>query len=100
MSIENNPFQELSNLFIDNQRMINVKTDEVLKKSKSIQQKMTNLIQSVEQDVFASDLMSIVNIPDESRLLLTAVKELEIQRDQIINSINILKKSKERKLNN
>ena len=61
---------------------------------------MTNLIQSVEQDVFASDLMSIVNIPDESRLLLTAVKELEIQRDQIINSINILKKSKERKLNN
>ena len=99
MSIENNPFQELSNLFIDNQRMINVKTDEVLKKSKSIQ-KMTNLIQSVEQDVFASDLMSIVNIPDESRLLLTAVKELEIQRDQIINSINILKKSKERKLNN
>ena len=93
-------FQELSNLFIDNQRMINVKTDEVLKKSKSIQQKMTNLIQSVEQDVFASDLMSIVNIPDESRLLLTAVKELEIQRDQIINSINILKKSKERKLNN
>ena len=91
MSIENNPFQELSNLFIDNQRMINVKTDEVLKKSKSIQQKMTNLIQSVEQDVFASDLMSIVNIPDESRLLLTAVKELEIQRDQIINSINILK---------
>jgi hypothetical protein len=100
MSIENNPFQELSNLFIDNQRMINVKADEVLKKSKSIQQKMTNLIQSVEQDVFASDLMSIVNIPDESRLLLTAVKELEIQRDQIINSINILKKSKERKLNN
>jgi hypothetical protein len=92
MSIENNPFQELSNLFIDNQRMINVKADEVLKKSKSIQ--------SVEQDVFASDLMSIVNIPDESRLLLTAVKELEIQRDQIINSINILKKSKERKLNN
>jgi hypothetical protein len=96
---DNNPFMELSNLFVENQRLLNVKTEDVLTRAKSLKQKMITLTQQLESDVFSTDLVAILNVDDEARLLLTVAKELEFQRDQILNSIKMLSQSKEIKLN-
>ena len=99
MNNDNNPFMELSNLFVENQRLLNIKTEDVLNRAKLLKQKMIVLTQQLENDVFTTDLVAILNVDDEAKLLLTVAKELEFQRDQIFNSIKMLSQSKEIKLN-
>ena len=99
MNNDNNPFMELSNLFVENQRLLHIKTEDVLNRAKLLKQKMIVLTQQLENDVFTTDLVAILNVDDEAKLLLTVAKELEFQRDQIFNSIKMLSQSKEIKLN-
>ena len=99
MSGENNPFIQLSNLFIENQRQFNLKTDELTKRVKDLQSKLNALVSQVEKDVFTTNLTSLINIEEESALILSVAKELEFQRDQVLNSVTVLSKSKQVKLN-
>ena len=99
MSGENNPFIQLSNLFIENQRQFNLKTDELTKRVKDLQSKLNTLVSQVEKDVFTTNLTSLINIEEESALILSVAKELEFQRDQVLNSVAVLSKSKQVKLN-
>ena len=99
MSEENNPFVQLSNLFVENQRVLSVKSDELAKRSKSLSGKLSLLSQQLEENVFKSNLVSILNIDEEARLILSVAKELEFQRDQILTSVKMLSESKQVKLN-
>ena len=95
----NNPFVTLSNLFIENQRQFNVKSSELIKRIDALTGKLKKLSSQIENDVFSADLISILHIEEESTLILGVAKELEFQRDQIINSVEVLTKSKKVKLN-
>jgi len=99
MSNEDNPFIQLSNLFIENQRQFNVKTEDFLKRANSLKLKLDKLTSQVSSDVFSANLIAILNIEEESALILSVAKELEFQREQVLNSVEILKQSKKVKLN-
>ena len=99
MSDENNPFLQLSNLFVENQRQFNLKRDDLLKRVSLLTSKLNRLKQQVEEDTFTAELTSILNIGEESALILGVAKELEFQRDQVIDSVAVLSKSRKIKLN-
>ena len=96
---EDNPFNTLSHLFIENQRQFNTKRDDLIGRIKVLNSKLSNLSDQLETNVFNANLISILNIEEESSLILSVAKELEFQRDQVINSVNILSDSSKIKLN-
>ena len=99
MNEENNPFVELSNLFVENQRQFNIKSDELISRLDALNKKLSNLKVQLENNIFSADLIAILNIEQESSLILSVAKELEFQRDQINNSLELLKETKKIKLN-
>lgn len=99
MSDENNPFLELSNLFIENQRQFNIKADDLTKRLTDLSRKLSTLKSQLNDNIFTADLIAILNIEQESSLILSVAKELEFQRDQINNSLELLKETKKIKLN-
>jgi hypothetical protein len=99
MNEENNPFVELSNLFVENQRQFNIKSDELISRLDVLNKKLSNLKIQLETNIFSADLIAILNIEQESSLILSVAKELEFQRDQINNSLELLKETKKIKLN-
>ena len=98
-SFEDNPFSTLSHLFVENQRKFNSKRDELTRRIKDLNNKLTKLSEQLDDNVFKANLISILNIEEESALILSVAKELEYQRDQVINSVNILSDSSKVKLN-
>ena len=94
MNEENNPFVELSNLFVENQRQFNIKSDELISRLDALNKKLSNLKVQLENNIFSADLIAILNIEQESSLILSVAKELEFQRDQINNSLELLKETK------
>ena len=100
MSLEKeNPFEVLSRLFVDNQRQLNVKTEDLSNRVNSLSQKLNNLKTQLNDDIFSANLIAILNIEEESRLILSVAKELEFQREQITKSVELLQDSKKIKLN-
>jgi len=99
MNEESNPFLELSNLFVENQRQFNVKSNELISRLDVLNKKLSKLKEQLETNIFSADLISILNIEQESSLILSVAKELEFQRDQINNSLELLKETKKIKLN-
>jgi len=99
MNEDNNPFIELSNLFVENQRQFNIKSDDLTKRLEALIARLSGLKGQLDEDIFKADLVSILNIEQESSLILAVAKELEFQRDQINNSLNLLKETKKIKLN-
>lgn len=97
--VKNNPFNTLSHLFVENQRKFNTKRDDLIKRVRVLNNKLDKLCRQLEDDVFSANLISILNIEEESALILSVAKELEFQRDQVINSVNILTDSSKVKLN-
>ena len=99
MNEKNNPFLEMSNLFIENQRQFNIKTDNLTKRLNHMISVLTTLKTEINQDVFSANLVGIMNIEQEASLMLDSAKELEFKRDQINNSLALLKDIKKIKLN-
>lgn len=95
----NNPFLSLSELFIDNQRQLNIKANDLSKRLNDLAQKLNGLRLQVDNDIFTSNLVALINIEEESKLILSVGKELEFQREQILKSVELLKESKKIKLN-
>ena len=59
-----------------------------------------NLVKKqLDEEPFTADLNLYLNIEEESRLILLVAKEVEFQRDKIIDSVNKMKSSNEIKLN-
>ena len=99
MSEENNPFQELSQIFVDSQRLFNVKCEELKKRSKSFSDKLVSIQRQIEQDPFGTNLNVLLGIEEEAKLTLSVARELEHHRDKILKSIEVLKESNKTKLN-
>ena len=100
MGLENeNPFEILSRLFVDNQRQLNIKTEDLSNRVNTLSQKLNNLKTQLNDDIFSANLIAILNIEEESRLILSVAKELEFQREQITKSVELLQDSKKIKLN-
>jgi hypothetical protein len=99
MNNKNNPFSELSQIFIDNQRTFNSKCSNLLERTKIFVEKLNNVKNQIENDPFTTDLNSFLNIEEESRLILVVAKEVEFHRDQILDTVKLLKASNKIKLN-
>lgn len=99
MNEQNGPFHQLSQLFVDNQRQFTSKTNDLRNRLVVLKKKLEALSLQLDEDVFSANLISIINIEDESRLILSVAKEVEFQREQVLKSVELLSKSKETKLN-
>ena len=99
MDENNNPFVKLSNLFVENQRQFNTKSNELSSRLSGMAKKLKSLNEQIDSDIFSANLVSILNIEEEATLILSVAKEVEFQRDQILNSVEVLTQSKKIKLN-
>ena len=98
-NVGQNPFQRLSDIFIENQRQFTVKTNDLRTRIRTLSKKLETLDKQLDSDVFTSNLTVLINIEDESRLILSVAKAFEFQREQVLKSVDLLTKSKEVKLN-
>ena len=96
---ENNPFVQLSHLFVENQRQINTRSEELKRRIEAMSSRLKRLSKSLDSDVFESDLTSIINLEEEARLIISVAKELEYQKEQVENALEMLPASKKIKLN-
>ena len=94
-----NPFQQLSNIFIENQRTFNIKINDIRQRLERISEKSKVLSVQLVYDPFKAQLNLLLNFEEEARLCLNVAKELEKQRDDIMRTISTLKETKEVKLN-
>ena len=99
MENENNPFVELSQIFIDNQRTFNSKCKELADRTGSLASKLHEAKERLIQNPFDTNLNAYLNIEEESRVILSVAKEVEFHRDKIIKTVELLKASNEIKLN-
>ena len=96
---ENNPFVQLSHLFVENQRQINTRSEDLKSRVGTMSNRLNRLSKSLEKDVFEADLTSIINLEEEAGLIISVAKELEYQKEQVENALEMLTASKKIKLN-
>jgi len=94
-----NPFQQLSQIFVDNQKSFNAKTDDLRSRTRVLSKKMLKVVEQLEVDPFSADLNLYLNIEEEVRLIYLVAKEVEDHRDKIVNSVSLLNESNKIKLN-
>ena len=97
--IQQNPFQVLSNSFIESQRSFNTKVSELRKRLEQVADKSKILSVQLKHVLFKASISALVDIEEEARLILLVAKELEKQREDILNVLDMLTKTKEIKLN-
>jgi len=94
-----NPFSELSQIFVDNQRVFSQKCKDLAVRTSNYTDKLNRLKNQIEEDPFSANLNLCLNIEEEARLILAVAKEVEFQREKILNTVDLLKKSNQIKLN-
>ena len=99
MTDDNNPFQELSNIFVENQRNFQVKSSELEKRVKAFKDKFETILSQLQSDVFSTNLNLFLNLEEEAKIILSVAKEVEFQRDKILKTVELLKKSNKITLN-
>ena len=95
----NNPFNELSQIFIDNQRNFNAKCNNLVERTSNFVNKLAAVKNQLKNEPFDADLNLYLNIEEEARLILMVAREVEFQRDQILSTVKLLKTSNKIKLN-
>ena len=98
-SSENNPFIQLSHLFVENQRQINTRAEDLKSRVETMSNRLSRLSKSLNNDIFEADLTSIINLEEEAKLIISVAKELEYQKEQVENALEMLTASKKIKLN-
>ena len=99
MNEENNPFLELSQIFIDNQREFNQKCKNLIDRTNTFVNKLHSVKEQLSSDPFNANLNLFLNAEEEARLILVVAKEVEFQRDRIQETVTLLKQSNKIKLN-
>ena len=94
-----NPFQALSKIFIENQKTFDSKVGDLRNRTRVFAERLSNVVAQLETDPFSADLNLYLNIEEESRLIFVVAKELEVQKDKILKSIDLLEASNKIKLN-
>ena len=98
-NLRSDPFAALSQIFIDNQRHFNIKCDDLRKRTKSFADKLNSIYTQLSDNPFDANLNLYLNIEEEARLVLSVAKELEFHRENIVNSVDMLKETNKIKLN-
>tara|TARA_B100000287_G_C20589436_1_gene763614 strand:+ start:104 stop:418 length:315 start_codon:yes stop_codon:yes gene_type:complete len=93
------PFKELQQIFIDNQRQFNIKCDDLMRRTKSFSQKLAQANAQLNENAFSANLNLYLSIEEEARIVLSVAQELEFHRDKIVKSLDMLKESNKIKLN-
>tara|TARA_B100000287_G_C20135003_1_gene583795 strand:- start:241 stop:552 length:312 start_codon:yes stop_codon:yes gene_type:complete len=93
------PFEELTKIFIDNQRNFTSKTNDLIDRTKNLKEKLDLVLKQLSQNCFKTNLNLYLNLEEEAKLIVMVAKEVEFQRDNILKSVEVLKQSKEIKLN-
>ena len=99
MSENNNPFQELSNIFIENQRNFQIKIDELKSRTLQFSKKFQDVSSQLNSDIFTANLNVFLNIEEEAKIILSVAKEVEFQRDKLTKTVELLKQSNKITLN-
>ena len=94
-----NPFRALSELLVDNQNALAAKSQHLRTQIRMLSQRMINVTEQLESDVFDVDLNELASIDIEASKILESAKDLESTRDKIMNSIELLRKANIKKLN-
>ena len=94
-----NPFRTLSELLVDNQNALSAQSQHLRTQIRILSQRMINVTDQLEDDVFNVDLNELASIDIEASKILETAKDLENTRDKIINSIELLRKANVKKLN-
>lgn len=97
--INQNPFQALSNSFIESQRSFNTKVTDLRQRLDRLGEKSRALASQLDNDPFNASINALINIEEESRIILLVAKELEKQREDILDVLRMLDSTKEIKLN-
>ncbi len=99
MSDIENPFNELSQIFIENQRAFTNKCNNLIERTANFVNRLNTALKQLNEEPFNADLNLYLNIEEEARLTLIVAKEVEFQRDQILKTVELLKSSNQIKLN-
>ena len=94
-----NPFSELSQIFVDNQRVFSQKCKDLSARSTQFADKLNKLKIQIDEDPFSANLNLCLSIQEEASLILAVAKEVEFQREKILSTLELLKKSNQIKLN-
>ena len=99
MSENIDPFKELQQIFIDNQRHFNMKCEDLMRRTKTFAQKLSQASAQLNDNPFSANLNLYLSIEEEARIVLSVAQELEFHRDKIVKSLGMLKESNKIKLN-
>ena len=98
-NLEQNPFQALSNSFIETQRSFNTKVADLRKRLEMLTDKSRAVFTQLGRDPFKANISALINLEEEAKLIILVAKELERQREDISSVLEMLNKTKEIKLN-
>ena len=93
-----NPFQRLSELFVNNQNSLNKETQQLRTSIRTINKIFESLIEELEKDPFSADLTVLTGLDSISLQILSQGKSLEETREKILESIRLLEKSNKKTL--
>tara|TARA_A100001011_G_C14280475_1_gene831372 strand:- start:1537 stop:1845 length:309 start_codon:yes stop_codon:yes gene_type:complete len=93
-----NPFQKLSELFVNNQNSLNKDVQMLRTSLRTVKQILDSLIEELESDPFSANLTTLCGLDSVALQILEQGRSLEETRDKILDSVTLLEKSNEKKL--
>ena len=97
-SVAGNPFQRLSELFVNNQNQLNKDVHQLRTSARTVKQIFESLLEELEEDPFKANLTVLCGLDSVSLQILEQGRSVEETRDKILESIVLLEKSNEKKL--
>ena len=91
-----NLFQTFSQVFIESQQSFNKCESELRNRCRVLSQKLNNVVDDVEEDVFKANLNRVFDLEEEMVYIIKLSQELQNRRTLIKDSVEQLKKSTEK----
>ena len=94
--LDENLFQIFSQVFIESQQSFNHCEADLRNKCRVLSQKLSDVVEDLERDVFKADVTKIIDLREEMNVIVKVTQELESRRSLIKDSVESLKKSTEK----
>ena len=93
-----NLFQIFSQVFIESQQSFNKTDVELRSKCRTLAEKLSRVVEELENDAFSADLTAIATLEEDSLQIIRNCADLERRRAYISDSVEKLKKSTKQKI--
>ncbi len=93
-----NLFQIFSQVFIESQQSFNKTDVELRSKCRTLAEKLSRVVEELENDAFSADLTAIATLQEDSLQIIRNCADLERRRAYINDSVEKLKKSTKQKI--